>query len=105
MIGCGIITALSIRLIDLLYFVISKYLSSSAMVQSAVYALISVVFIAFGHFVSLTYLNDFNYFTKIDYSLHLFGYVAAFELIVWDLLVRPWVMMGVEKIEDTLSKK
>lgn len=63
----GIITVGILRVADIVFTLIKR--KAHGQMKIAVILLISVAFIALGHFIVLTYLNNFNYFSGVDQAL------------------------------------
>eukprot|EP00347_Sterkiella_histriomuscorum_P016382 403353403 len=99
----GLITLILLRCADVIYFFIKR--KTKGQMKTALILLISVAFISLGHFIVLTYLNNFNYFKGVDQALQLFGARLAFELLVFDLLVQPGIKLGVMKIKEKIRSK
>lgn len=90
--GIVILAFLCIRCVEVLFFALSY--DPSSMISKSLQYIFSLSFIAVGHFVTLTYLNDFDYFTKVDSSLKYYGYLMVFEMVGWDLIIGPLIRVG-----------
>lgn len=90
--GLVILGIFCTRCVEVLFFTLSY--DPLSLISKSLQYIFSLSFIAIGHFVAMTYLNDFDYFTKVDCSLKHYGYFMAFEMLAWDLIIGPLISVG-----------